>query len=162
MPISLGAWGYCPSGETLADTNYNRLLAMILGWVLLLVGVIGFIPGLTTDGPGPTTGHGTPPAKVLGIFEVNIVHSVVHLLSGLFLLAGAYLNGGVNARTYNLILGVVYLIVFVGNFIGPIADFFALNGLDAGLHVVLGIVLVAVPFLVREERGVRMGNRPVS
>src|SRR5579884_3630253 len=133
--------------DTMATTNYNRLLAMILGWVLLLVGVIGFIPGITTNAPGPFTGHDTAnPTKVLGIFEVNTLHSIVHALSGIFLLIGAYAAGGANARMFNIILGVVYVVVFLAGFVPAIADLVAINGLDDGLHIVLGIVLLAVPF----------------
>lgn len=143
--------------DTMANTNYNRLLAMILGWVLLLVGVLGFIPGITTNAPGPVTGHNTPDAtKVLGIFEVNALHSIVHALSGIFLLIGAYMGGGSNARMFNIILGVVYVVVFLAGLVPAIADLVAINGLDDGLHIVLGIVLLAVPFLAKETT---MGSR---
>lgn len=135
---------------TVNTTNYNRLLAMILGWVLVLVGILGFVPGITQNGAGPVTGHNTPPSTLLGIFEVNILHSIVHLVSGLFLLAGAYVAGGANARMYNIILGAVYIIVFLAGFVPAIADLLAINATDAGLHVVLGVVLLAVPFLVKE------------
>jgi len=137
--------------DTMMNTNYNRMLAMILGWVLLLVGVLGFIPGITQHGPGPVTGHGTPPAKILGIFEVNMIHSVVHVLSGLVLLAGAYMAGGANARTYNIVLGAVYIVVFLaGIAVSSIADAVAIDAADNGLHAVLGVVLLAVPFLAKE------------
>src|SRR5581483_2909412 len=120
---SRNPFGVLPMADTMMNTNYNRMLAMILGWVLLLVGVLGFIPGITQHGPGPVTGHGTPPAKILGIFEVNMIHSVVHVLSGLVLLAGAYMAGGANARTYNIVLGAVYIVVFLaGIAVSSIAD----------------------------------------
>jgi uncharacterized membrane protein HdeD (DUF308 family) len=153
LPIPLGGATVnlmADMNQNRSETNYNRLLAMVLGWVLLLVGVIGFIPGITTNGPGPTTGHGTPPAQALGLFEVNVVHSLVHTLSGIFLLIGAYAAGGINARMYNIILGVVYLVVFLAGFVPAIADALAINAMDAGLHIVLGVVLLAVPFLVKE------------
>ncbi|MEA3200442.1 MAG: hypothetical protein QOE90_1870 [Thermoplasmata archaeon] len=146
--------------NTMADTmttNYNKLLAMILGWVLVLVGVLGFIPGITqTDSSGTQSVTGVDhPGQILGIFEVNYLHSIVHVLSGAFLLVGAYMSGGANARMFNIILGVVYIVVFLAGFVRPIADLVAINGMDDGLHLVLGIVLLAVPFLVKEEAPMR-------
>lgn len=145
----------------MADTNYNRLLAMVLGWVLLVVGVLGFVPGITTNAPGPFAGHDTAnPTKILGIFEVNALHSVVHAISGIFLLAGAYMAGGANARMFNIILGVVYLVVFLAGLIPAVSDLVAINAMDDGLHLILGIVLLAIPFMAKEttmgERGVTM------
>ena len=43
----------------------------LLSWVFLLIGVLGFVPGITTNG------------HLLGIFEVDTVHNVIHLTSGL-------------------------------------------------------------------------------
>ncbi len=141
----------------MADTNYNRLLAMILGWVLVLVGVLGFIPGITTTSTGSQDFVGNAnTGKILGIFEVNYLHSVVHVLSGIFLLIGAYMAGGANARMYNIILGVVYIVVFLAGLIPAVANLLAINGMDDGLHLVLGIVLLAVPFMAKEPT---MGQR---
>ena len=64
-----------------------RYFALILGIIFLLVGVLGFVPGLTTmpqthehdlavGGPG----HG----YLLGLFHVNLLHNLVHLLFGVW------------------------------------------------------------------------------
>jgi uncharacterized protein DUF4383 len=47
-----------------------KTLALLFGVVFLLIGVLGFVPGVTTD------------EMLFGIFHVNAAHNVVHLLSG--------------------------------------------------------------------------------
>lgn len=118
----------------LAETNYNRLVAQILGVVLILVGLLGFMND-----------------PVLGIFEVNPLHNVVHLLSGAVLLGAAFMDGGRNARLTNMVLGVVYLIVAAATWIPILADVFALNVADAGLHALIGVVLLGVAFAMKGE-----------
>jgi uncharacterized membrane protein HdeD (DUF308 family) len=118
----------------LAETNYNRLVAQILGAVLVLVGLIGFVND-----------------PVLGVFDVNLLHNVVHLLSGGVLLAAAFMDGGRNARLTNMVLGVVYLVVAAATWIGPLRNVFALNMADAGLHVLIAVVLLGVAFAMKGE-----------
>lgn len=118
----------------LAETNYNRLVAQVLGAVLVLVGLIGFVND-----------------PVLGVFDVNVLHNVVHLLSGGVLLAAAFMDGGRNARLTNMVLGVVYLVVAAATWIGPLQDLFALNMADAGLHALIAIVLLGVAFAMKGE-----------
>ena len=139
--------------------NYNRMLAMVLGWVLLVVGLLGFVSPLTQSVSAPFTG--VPAPRLLGIFEVNGLHNVVHVLSGAFLLAGAYMMGGANARMANMVLGAVYLVVFlVGALVAPLSDLIAIDAADNGLHLVLGIVLLAVPFMMKDDAKMGMGNKP--
>lgn len=58
-----------------------KTLGMLFGIVFLLVGILGFVPGIS-----PPDANGMP--MLLHIFMVNTVHSVVHIASGLiFLLA---------------------------------------------------------------------------
>lgn len=120
---------------------------MIAGAVLVLVGILGFIPAIAPDG------------ALLGIFDVNLLHNLVHLLTGAILLGAAFMNDGVNARMTILVLGVVYAIVTIVGFIAPgyteglIGD--TTNGVtmmpNNVLHLLLAIVFIAVPLLVKEE-----------
>lgn len=132
---------------TVADTNYNRLVAQILGAVLVLVGLLGFVMGAGDY-------------KLLGIFGVNMLHNVVHLLSGAVLLGAAFMDNGRNARLTNIVLGVVYLIVAAAAFIAPIGDLFNMTGdyADAGLHALIGVVLLGVAFTMK---GDTMTARPM-
>lgn len=118
----------------MADTNYNRLVAQILGAVLVLVGVVGFVND-----------------PVLGVFDVNPLHNVVHLLSGAVLLAAAFMADGRNARLANMVLGAVYLVVAAATWIPGLNDLFALNVADAGLHALLGVVLLGVSLAMKGE-----------
>jgi Domain of unknown function (DUF4383) len=57
--------------------------AAIVGVVFLLVGVLGFIPGITTNfGDLSFAGHNSA-ARLLGLFQVSILHNIVHLLFGI-------------------------------------------------------------------------------
>ena len=60
--------------------------AQLFGVVFLLVGILGFIPGITSEAPGDFAGDGSE-AELLGIFSVSILHNIVHLLFGLVGLA---------------------------------------------------------------------------
>lgn len=123
------------------------MVAMVAGAVLALVGILGFIPALAPDG------------ALLGVFDVNLLHNLVHLLSGAVLLAAAFMNNGVNARMTLLVVGVIYAIVTLVGFIAPgvteglVGD--TTNGVtmmpDNLLHLLLAIVFIAVPLLVKEE-----------
>lgn len=117
-----------------AENNVNRTVAMIVGGVLALVGLIGFVWD-----------------PVLGVFEVNVVHNLVHLLTGAILLAAAFLNNGENVRTVNITLGVVYLLVALVGFLAPafLGSIMQYNMADNWLHVLLGVVLVGAGFADR-------------
>ena len=66
-----------------------QIAALAVGAVFLLVGILGFVPGITTNfGDMNFIGHDSE-AKLLGIFQVNVVHNIVHLLFGVIGLAAA-------------------------------------------------------------------------
>ena len=85
--------------------------ALAVGVVFLVVGILGFIPGITTDyGDLSLAGHESE-AKLLGIFQVSILHNLVHLLFGA---AGIAMARRVDsARTYLLVGGAVYLVLWL-------------------------------------------------
>lgn len=122
--------------------DLNRLVAMIIGGVLLLVGILGFFWD-----------------PVLNAFDVDPVHNVIHLLTGGALLAAAFANNGTYARTVNLVLGVTYLIVALLGFVAPgvLGAIMAVNAADHWLHLALGVVLTGVAFAQRTH-----ANRPVG
>lgn len=135
----------------MATTNYNRLAAQVLGAVLVLVGLIGFAMD-----------------PVLGIFHVSLLHNIVHLLSGIVLLGAAFMMDGRNARLANMVLGAVYLLVAALGFLamgtldsllgGTAADP-ALDMMDNGLHVLLGVVLLGVAFAFKGDAMMGSANR---
>ncbi len=109
----------------------QQLLAQVVGAVLTLVGVAGFLTG-----------------GMLLIFGINALHNVVHLVSGVLGLAAGFYAGGQWARYYNQGLGVVYLLVTALGFVAPAltASLLAINPADNFLHLALGIVLAGVGF----------------
>ncbi len=116
----------------------NTLAAFAFGAVFVLVGLAGFFV---------TGGHhavGQDGGKLLGLFQVNVVHNLVHLVVGAVMI-GAAISGVRAAKAVNLLFGAVYLAVFVfGLFaLGNALNFLALNGADNGLHLALGAVLLA-------------------
>jgi ABC-type transport system involved in multi-copper enzyme maturation permease subunit len=127
-------------------------VAMLVGIVFLLTGILGFIPGITTNYDdlafaGPDSG-----AKLLGIFQVSILHNLVHALFGIVGLVLARTVSG--ARTYLIGGGVIYLVLFVYGLVvssGSDANFIPFNGADDVLHLLLGIGMIALGYVAGRE-----------
>ncbi|MGI8609825.1 MAG: DUF4383 domain-containing protein [Candidatus Dormibacteria bacterium] len=126
----------------MANSSLARMTAGIFGAVYALVGVLGFLPFL--GGSYTLETH-----NLLGLFAVNVVHSIVHLAVGLGGLA-AYSGGEATSVMFARTVGIVYALLAVlgivagsGNFLGlvPIGGFF-----DVALHVVSALVLLYVGF----------------
>lgn len=122
--------------------------AFAVGVVFLVVGVLGFVPGITSnyDSLG-AAGHESD-AMLLGLFQVSVLHNVVHLLFGI---AGIVLARRVDtARSYLVGGGVVYLVLWLyGLFVDQesSANFVPLNGADNWLHLLLGVGMIALGLL---------------
>jgi hypothetical protein len=113
-----------------------RNAAILFGVVFLLVGALGFVSNPIV---GPT-----------GIFATNPLHNIVHLVSGLVLLAGAF--AGLGSSLALKIIGVVYGLVAICGFFMVGADGMmmgvAVNEADKWLHVVLALAILAAGFLL--------------
>jgi hypothetical protein len=136
-------------------TNVQKAAA-IVGVVFLLVGVLGFIPGITTNfGDLSFAGHQSD-ARLFGLFQVSILHNIVHLLFGIAGLAMA--RTAAQARTYLVVGGAIYLVLFVyGLIVGQesAVNFVPVNTADDFLHLILGIGMIGLGLaLTRDRRGV--------
>jgi hypothetical protein len=121
-----------------------QLLALVFGVVFLLVGVLGFVPGITSGAEGLSFAGPGSMAMLLGLFHVSVLHNVVHLLFGVAGIAMARTPG--SARNYLIGSGVIYLLLVVYGFLVPAdgaANFVPVNTADNWLHVVLAIALLA-------------------
>ncbi|MEU1951966.1 DUF4383 domain-containing protein [Nocardia rhamnosiphila] len=120
-----------------------QLAATVVGAVFLLVGVLGFIPGITTGyGDLAWAGHHSQ-AQLLGLFNVSVLHNLVHLAFGVAgLIAGARPRA---ARAYLLVGGAIYLLLWLYGLIvdqHSAADFVPLDTADNWLHFGLGVGMV--------------------
>jgi arginine exporter protein ArgO len=126
--------------------------AMAVGAVFLLVGVLGFVPGITSNyGSMQFAGHESE-AMLLGIFQVSILHNIVHLLFGIAGLAMAKTFDG--AKTFLVGGGAIYLVLWLyGLVIGheSAANFVPLNTADNWLHFVLGAGMIALGVLLSKR-----------
>jgi hypothetical protein len=126
----------------------NRLVATIFGAVYILVGLLGFA---VTGGVGFLATEG---GLLLGIFEVNPLHNIAHLLIGAALLIAGLVSARA-AKTVNITVGAVYLLLGIVGFflVGTALNILALNTFDHFLHLASALVLLGVGLAA--ERGTR-------
>ena len=126
-----------------------KTASLVFGIVFILVALLGFFTtGMTMDA------HVASAPRLLGLFPVNLVHNVVHLLFGLWGLAAS--RSWTGARTYCRAGGIIYLVLAVLGLVAP--DGFGLVPLgshDVWLHAVLGLALAAVGFSSKPEPELR-------
>ena len=125
--------------------NPLQLAALAVSAVFLLVGILGFIPGITTNyGDMTYVGHDSE-AKLLGLFQVNVLHNIVHLLFGI---AGLVLaRAWESSRLFLIGGGAVYLVLWLYGLVidlNSTANFVSLNTADNWLHLFLGVGMVAL------------------
>src|SRR3954465_15690063 len=136
------------AGGVASTRHLVQTAALAVAVVFLLVGVLGFIPGVTTDYSSMTFAGHHSGAKLLGVFQVSILHNIVHLLFGLAGLALARTVSG--ARLYLVGGGAVYLVLWLyGMVVGqdPAANFVPLTPADDWLHLFLGLGMIALGLL---------------
>jgi hypothetical protein len=131
-------------------THPMRLSATVAAAVFLLVGILGFIPGVTTDYDGMTFAGHESTAMLLGLFHVSILHNIVHLLFGIVGLVMARTVAG--ATGFLIGGGVVYLLLWVYGLIIDFdsgANFVPVNTADNWLHLILGVGMVGLGLALR-------------
>jgi Domain of unknown function (DUF4383) len=146
------------TGGATTRRSLVQTAALAVSIVFLLVGVLGFIPGITTNYSDMTFAGHHSDAQLLGVFQVSILHNIVHLLFGIAGLALARTASG--ARAYLIGGGVIYLVLWLyGLVVGQnsSANFVPLNSADDWLHLVLGIGMIALGLLTS-----RRANRAVT
>jgi Domain of unknown function (DUF4383) len=119
--------------------------ALAVGAVFLAVGVLGFVPGITTNYDQLTFAGHHSDAALLGIFNVSILHNLVHLAFGVAGIALARRFNG--ARSYLIGGGVVYLVLFVYGLVidhDSSANFVPVNDADNWLHLGLAVTMIAL------------------
>lgn len=121
-----------------------KKVTLTFGIVFTLVGILGFIPGFTTPGEEGKS-------LLLGLFEVDATHNVVHLLSGLVALAAS--TNARYSKMYLIGFGVVYaLVTLLGFIMDPVLGFLTVNGADNLLHLLLTIGLLGAGLGIKDDR----------
>jgi hypothetical protein len=140
-------------GATVARRTPLQTGALVVGAVFLLVGILGFIPGATTHYSDLSGAGHDSMAKLLGIFQVSILHNVVHLLFGV---AGVLLSRTVpGARAYLIGGGAIYLVLWIYGLAvdeTSSANFVPVNNADDWLHLVLAIGMMGLAVLLSPRR----------
>ena len=125
------------------DRTPVQLAALTMGVVFVLVGIAGFIPGITTNYDELGFAGPDSEAQLIGLFQVSALHNLVHALFGIAGLVGARTIAG--ARGYLIGGGVIYLLLAVYGLVIDLdspANFVPLDSADNLLHIFLGVVMV--------------------
>jgi hypothetical protein len=134
---------------------------MIFGIVFLIIGAGGFVPGLTDMGHSGHAADADVTLKSffgyeLGMFPVNVLHSIVHLLFGVWGLLASRSFGG--ARSYFKSVAIIYAVLTVMGLVPALYTTFGLiplYGMDVALHAVLALVGAYFGFMHRDTAGDR-------
>ena len=136
--------------------------ALAVGAVFLAVGVLGFVPGITTNYDQLTFAGHHPDAALLGIFTVSVLHNLVHLAFGAAGIAVARTFN--SARSYLIGGGVGYLVLCLYGLVidhDSAANFVPVNDADNWLHLGLAVAMIALGAALgrtREDTGRAVGT----
>ncbi len=140
------------ASETRMGTTMQKV-AMAFGVVFVLVGLAGFVPGITTNYDKMGAAGPDSMAMLLGVFMVSVLHNIVHLLYGVVgIIASRRWSA---SRAYLLFGGIVYLVLWLYGLVidrNSSANFVPLNTADNWLHLGLGVVMVGAALALSRER----------
>lgn len=125
--------------------SWARTAAAVVGTVFLLVGVLGFIPGITTDYDTMKFAGHESGALLIGVFQVSILHNIVHILFGV---AGLAMSRTASAaRAFLIGGGLIYAALWLYGLIidhDSTANFVPVNTADNWLHLALAVAMVGL------------------
>ena len=133
-----------------------QMAAAAVGAVFLLVGIAGFIPGVTTNYDTMELAGHESGAELLGVFQVSVLHNLVHLLFGVVGIVMAKSAAG--AKLFLVGGGAVYVVLFVYGLVinlDSAANFVPVNGADNWLHLFLGIGMAGLGLALRRSPATR-------
>jgi hypothetical protein len=126
-----------------------QLLATLVAATFVLVGIIGFIPGLTTDlYEGLEFAGDDGDAEILGVFEASVLHNLIHLAFGLVGLALARTWPG--ARTFLIWGGIINIALWLLGLLGGL-NWVPVNDADGWLHFILGVAMIGLGIVTTRE-----------
>lgn len=131
--------------DTSRTSQPVRAAAAAVGAVFVLVGILGFVPGITSNFDQLSFAGHHSEAELLGIFQVSVLHNIVHLLFGVAGLAMA--RDARSATAYLVGGGAIYLVLWLYGLVidkTSSANFVPVNRADDWLHLVLGLGMLAL------------------
>lgn len=143
------------SNSATGERTTLQTIALLVGVVFLIVGILGFIPGITSDAPGKFTGDDSD-AELLGLFQVSILHNIIHLLFGIAGIALARTWDG--ARTFLIGGGVIYVALWVLGLLSAL-NWLPVDDADNWLHLALGVGMIGAGYLLSREMPEPAGAR---
>ncbi len=133
-----------------------QVVALLAGAAFLLVGILGFVPGITSGFADLSFAGRFSEAHLLGLFQVSVLHNLVHLLFGVVGLAAA--RTAAAARGFLVGAGAVYLLLTVYGFLvghdSP-ANFVPVNVADNVLHLGLGLGMLTTGLVLGKSAAAR-------
>jgi arginine exporter protein ArgO len=148
-------------GGTAEDRTPLQSAALAVGGVFLAVGILGFIPGITSDYDTMTFASEDSDAELLGIFQVNALHNLVHLLFGVVGIAASRAFDA--SRLYLVGGGVIYAVLWIYGLVVDFdsgANFVAINTPDNWLHFVLAVGMIGLGVALGRGTRVERARRP--
>jgi Domain of unknown function (DUF4383) len=137
---------------TTARRHPVQLAAAVVGAVFLLVGILGFIPGITTNYDQLAFAGHESGALLLGLFAVSVLHNLVHAAFGVAGLLMSRTRSG--AKNFLIIGGAVYAVLWLYGLVidhgGP-ANFVPVNTADNWLHLILAIAMIGLGVLLGRD-----------
>lgn len=141
----------------------TRTFALVIGIIYLLVGILGLIPGLLAPAALPGVTVTTLEGNIFGLFSVNLIHTLVHLIIGIWGIL-AY-RSFTASRSYSTSIGVIFLILFIMGLIPGLNTLFGLAplyGADVWLHLISGIVALYFGLTAGRETGTGVDVYPTN
>jgi hypothetical protein len=133
----------CATFADMRDRTPSQVAATLTGVVFVVVGILGFVPGVTTHSRDLSLAGHDSGAKLLGTFQVSILQNLVQLLFGVVgLVLGRTAEG---ARRFLTGGGIVYLALWVLGVVGA-GDWLPANVADNWLHFLLGIGMIGLGY----------------
>ncbi len=132
------------------ERTFVQRAALIFGWAFVALGVLGFLVTGASMEDDPLLAP-----RLLGLFPLNVMHNVVHLLLGVWGIASS--PSFMASKAYALAVGVIYLLLaLLGVFSPSMFGMVPIGGNDIWLHLLFGVPLVAIGLMARRrEVGVR-------
>jgi len=140
------------AGSVGRERTLAQKLAFLWGVTFLLVGVLGFIPGITSNFDDMAFAGKDSDAELLGLFQVSVLHNIVHLLFGVGILMSRTWEA---AKNYLLGSAIIYVVLVIYGLItaqNDSANFVPLNNGDDYLHIALALGLLASYLASRRDR----------